>query len=286
MVWFYLLALSYCFGTEVSMNNQIKYHLPPHLFTTSIWLAPLQQNRRIWVMLPPSYFTSKEKKYPVLYLQDGQNLFLAEASFSGEWGVDEAVSDLYQQQRMPEIIVVGIDNGGVNRFNEYSPWINNSEEFTRGQGQGGNGDKYLQALTENVLPWVETNYRVDHSQFPRCIGGSSMGGLISLYAQLSYPEVFPCSLVISPAFWFAFDQIKAFTTQRLPLISTPLKIYMDVGTNEAPYQTAYLEYAQRISQLLSAPSVHHQLFIDPGGIHQESAWRRRLPQMLQWIYQQ
>ncbi len=267
-------------------TNPARHYYHPHLFTTSLLLAPLQQNRRIWVLLPPSYFLSEKKKYPVLYLHDGQNLFLEETSFSGEWGVDEVLNNLYTQHLIPEIIVVGIDNGGVNRFNEYSPWINNSEEFTRGKGQGGKGAQYVQSILENIIPWVEANHRVDHTHFPRCIGGSSMGGLISLYAQLSNPAVFPCSLIISPAFWFAFEQLKEFTSQRVPQITAPLKIYMDVGTNEAPYQTAYLEYAQKISQLLSGPTFTHQLLIDPQGIHQESAWRRRLPQILQWVYRQ
>jgi predicted alpha/beta superfamily hydrolase len=169
------------------------------IIDTAFAITQLNRTRRIWVYLPKGYKTSR-KKYPVLYMHDGQNLFDKATSFAGEWGIDEAMDSIKNA-----CIVVGIDNGGVKRMNEYNP--NNTKQFGKGEGKA-----YLAFIVNNLKPFIDKKYRTLADKQHTYMAGSSMGGLISFYAGLYYPQVFGALGVFSPSFWIA-PQIKTQVKQ-------------------------------------------------------------------------
>src|SRR5438132_769367 len=164
------------------------------VLSDSFAMPQLGRRRRVWLYLPPGYARSQQR-YPVLYLQDGQNVFDARTSFAGEWGVDETLDSL-RALGDAGVIVVAVDNGQQRRFDEYSPWPNP-------QYGGGQGDGYVEFLVQTLKPYIDQHYRTLPDRFHTGIAGSSMGGLISLYAALKYPDVFGRVGVFSPAFWVA-----------------------------------------------------------------------------------
>ncbi len=157
----------------------------------SMSIPQLGRTRRVWIYLPPDYATSG-RRYPVLYMHDGQNVFDEATSYAGEWGVDETLDSLHAAGD-PGIIVVAVDHGGTLRVPEYSPW---PTRFGAGEG-----DAYAAFLANTLKPWVDDNYRTLTDRMHTGITGSSMGGLVSFYAALKYPDVFGLAGVFSPAFW-------------------------------------------------------------------------------------
>ena len=165
-----------------------------HLLDSAFFMPQLNRNRRIWIYLPASYQKNKTKSYPVLYMQDGQNLFNEQTAFDKEWGVDECLDTLAAQLHK-ECIVIGIDNG-PKRMNEYNPYDNDS----LGKGEG---KQYVEFLATTLKPFVDAHYRTLKDVNNTFVAGSSMGGLISLYALVAHPEVFGAAGVFSPSLWIA-----------------------------------------------------------------------------------
>ena len=161
------------------------------IIDTAFPIPQLCRTRRIWVYLPKDYSISR-KSYPVLYMHDGQNLFENATSYAGEWGIDETM-DAFKNA----CIVVGIDNGGVLRMNEYNP---NTSQFGKGEGRS-----YLAFIVENLKPFIDKTYRTLADSRHTYMAGSSMGGLISFYAGLYYPHVFGALGIFSPSFWIVPD---------------------------------------------------------------------------------
>ena len=159
----------------------------------SLYSPQLDNQRDIFVYLPPSY-ASSDRHFPVLYMHDGQNLFDAETSFAGEWQVDESM-ELLSEEGI-EAIVVGIPNAGNDRLDEYSP-------FAMSNLGGGKGDSYLEFIVQTLKPLIDVDFRTLPDRENTSILGSSMGGLISLYAFFRYPNIFGAAGAMSPAFWFA-----------------------------------------------------------------------------------
>ena len=156
---------------------------------TAFWIPQLNRSRRVWIYLPEDYHKNKIK-YPVLYMHDGQNVFEDSSSFSGEWGIDEFLDSSHLRKS----IVVAVDHGAQKRLNEYNPFDNT--RFGKGEG-----DAYLEFLVKKLKPFIEKNYRASKKKKENYISGSSMGGLISMYALLKYTKVFGGAGVFSPAFW-------------------------------------------------------------------------------------
>jgi predicted alpha/beta superfamily hydrolase len=181
--------------------------------------ARLGNRRDILVYLPPSY-EAGGRGYPVFYLHDGQNLFDAATSFAGEWQVDETMEALSQDG--VEAIMVGIPNAGKARINEYSPF--DTAEFGHGRG-----DLYLDFIVDQVKPLVDAEFRTLSGPTHTGIMGSSMGGLISLYAFFRRPETFGFAGVMSPALWFARNAI--YDTVRHAEHNAG-RLYLDSGTRE------------------------------------------------------
>ena len=248
--------------------------------------SPQLENRRdILVYLPPSYEQS-DRRYPVIYMHDGQNLFDAATSFVGEWQVDETLEMLAGEGL--EAIVVGIPNMSKDRIHELSPFKDSESK--------GWGDKYLSFIVEIVKPHVDAAFRTLPDRERTGIMGSSMGGLISLYGYFAHPNVFGWAGAVSPALWFGnfalFDMVK-----KLPTMPQG-KIYMDVGTNEAgnlnyapddiPSESLrYLNTVRDMRDLLVRRGYrleHDLMYVEAAGaVHNESAWTRRLPDALRFL---
>ncbi|MBL0181960.1 MAG: alpha/beta hydrolase [Chitinophagaceae bacterium] len=229
------------------------------IMDTAFLMPQLNRSRKIWVYLPEDYTKSK-KHYPVLYMQDGQNLFDEYTSPFGEWGVDECLDSLIAKGK-PACIVVGIENG-THRFNEYNPFY--FERFGNGEG-----DAYLAFLTETLKPYIDKNYRTIPSKENTIIAGSSMGGLISYYAMLKRPDVFGKGGIFSPAFWTAAT-IKPLTDSLAGKMNGKFFFYMG-GKEGGSYIQDMLDIQESLGERSSAMIYS---LIDPDRGHNEQAWRK------------
>ena len=242
-------------------------------------MPELGGTRRLWVYLPPDYATSN-KRYPVLYMHDGQNVFDDSTSYAGEWGVDEALDSLHAAGDRG-VIVIAVDHAGQQRVNEYSPW-----PMRFGQGHG---DAYAKFLVETLKPWVDRTYRTLPDRDHTGIAGSSMGGLISFYAALRYPDVFGKAGIFSPAFWIAPNAYAMAAQAPRPHRLTRFYIIsgaLEVAAGEA--SGIYQRDQERMVETLSARGYQlgSQLFarIAPDGRHTESFWRREFPAAYHWLF--
>jgi len=236
---------------------------------------PQLQNRtrRIWVYLPPDYETSK-RKYPVLYMHDGQNLFDDLTSFSGEWQVDETLNALYDEKNLA-FIVIGIDNGGEKRLDEYSPWKN--EKYG-----GGEGDSYLEFIAETLKPFVDLNFRTLTDAKNTGLIGSSLGGLISHYGALKHPDIFGKIGVFSPAFWFSnssFDFAKSQSNLKAS------KLFFLVGDEEGEDIISDMEKMIEIMTQNGFQTKNQILKIIPGGKHNEQLWATNFKEAIAWLFE-
>lgn len=244
------------------------------------------RERTIRVLLPPLV---AGRRYPVLYMHDGQNLFRdEEATYGTCWRVAEALADLGMQ-----LIVVGIDSNpvGHGRLDELSPWVNDWIQrklatYAIDRAVGGEGDGYLDFLVGELKPFIDQRYPTQPDRDSTFLAGSSMGGLASLYGACRHPEVFSRAACLSSAFWFAQQPLVDYlATARLPD-----RVYLDVGTAEGSRQNneeerlAYINDTRQVAELLWArmPPGAVKVVVDEGGLHNEAAWSRRLPAALKW----
>lgn len=238
------------------------------------FIPQLNRNRRIWIYLPPDY-NSSNKYYPVLYMHDGQNLFDAYTSAFGEWEVDESLNELFGNGD-DGIIVVGIDNGGANRLNEYSPWVNPSYG-------GGEGDEYIAFIVENLKPYIDQNYRTRPQRDYTGIMGSSMGGLISLYAVIEYQDVFSKAGIFSASFWFS-DECYQHVSATGKEMDT--KFYLIAGQQEGSGGGQVADMNAMYNTLLGAGFDSDEVIAiaHADGQHSEWYWRREFPDGYEWLY--
>lgn len=234
----------------------------------------LNTTRRIWIYLPADYEKSK-KKYPVIYMHDGQNLFDDLTSFSGEWKVDETMDEIFKSDGKTAIIV-GIDNGGSERLNEYSPWINE-------KNGGGKGHLYANFLANTLKPYIDSNYRTLPQAKNTGLIGSSMGGLISFYTGMRYPEKFAKLGVFSPSFWFAKDDVKSFIVNNSKKIKHT-KFYFLAGKKESVQMTADVEEIVPLLLKNGARDENIQTKLDDYGTHSEDYWSQELPAAYRWLF--
>jgi predicted alpha/beta superfamily hydrolase len=264
----------------------------PHTVTgdVQVWAGlespQLGNSRDILVYLPPSYWARQARRYPVLYMHDGQNLFDEATSFAGEWRVDETMEALAKEGA--EAIVVGVPNAGAARRDEYSP------HRDRRLG-GGRGDLYLAFLLDTVKPLIDRSFRTDASRAATGLMGSSMGGLISLYGFFARPAAFGFAGVMSPALAFAQGRMLAYVQKQLPLLG---RIYLDMGAAEGsepakmtPAHRAYLTRSATLDGELYAllvekgyrPGRDIRYLREEGALHNEAAWSARLPGALRFL---
>lgn len=237
------------------------------------FIPELNRYRRVWVYLPTDYLTTN-KKYPTLYMQDGQNLFDLSRSAFGEWKCDETMLSLEQKDSTDGIIIIGIDNGGLSRINEYSPWVNSSYG-------GGQGDEYMAFIVNTLKPWIDARFRTLADRNNTGIMGSSMGGLISWWGGLEYQEVFSKVGVFSPSFWFSPQvDIYAASTNK----EYPTRFYFTAGGQEgASVNSDILEVRSAMSNNgFTANELKYVLV--PNGTHSESFWATQFDDAVLWLY--
>jgi predicted alpha/beta superfamily hydrolase len=239
-----------------------------HIMDTAFYMPQLNRYRRVWVYLPESY-QQTSKKYPVLYMHDGQNVFEDTSSYSGEWGVDKALDSLGKQVK--ECIVIAVDNGMGFRMNEYSP-------YDLGKYGKGVGADYVDFLVKTLKPYIDKNYRTRTGRKNTGIAGSSMGGLISMFAVMQYPEVFGAGGVFSPSFWIA-PKLNDELDVKGKRIRTKLYFYMGdaEGDNMIKPMNDFVEQLKRTSKAKTIT------VIKDGGKHHESAWRKEFPDFYRWM---
>lgn len=235
----------------------------------------LSNSRTIRVLLPPSYHENTLKSYPVLYMHDGQNLFsAASASFGVEWQVDETSQSLIYQGAMQEAIIVGMDNSGAGRINEYTPTID------AGYG-GGDGDVYLDFIEIELMPYIQSNYRAKSGAENTLMMGSSLGGLISFYAGWSRSQIYGRIGAMSSSFWWDNEQMHSAVENDNAALPNS-HFYIDTGGQEGNAQPTI----NMVNTLVNKGYVQGQklnYFYAANGRHSEASWRDRLSIPLQYL---
>jgi len=252
---------------------QINRFLPKiELISEEFHMPQLDKNRAIHVLLPYNYHENPDKRYPVLYMQDAQNLF-GQGSSYGNWEIDKRLS-LLAAQGKGDLIVVAIDHGEEDRFLEYTPYKN------KGKGQGM---KYATFLVRTLKPYIDQHFRTLPGRSTTGIGGSSMGGLISIYAGFMYPDILGRLLVFSPSLWVS-SKIYSDAVEFFHPLET--KIYLYGGGKEGSYMVENMEKLKKtIHQQGFDPSqLEVQLAVDPTGQHQEKRWGQEFPKAIEWLF--
>jgi predicted alpha/beta superfamily hydrolase len=240
---------------------------------------------RVW--LPPGYDDTGNgvRRYPVLYLNDGQNLFEAAISFTGiEWQVDETADRLIREGAVPPMIIVGIDNTGEERLREYMPHRSMHPRMLRVQGK-----YYPDFLMKEVMPFVEGNYRVASGPENTGFGGSSLGALIALYTVIARPGVIGRLLLESPSLWASGRRsIKESRAVRI----WPERIFLAVGTAEtgsAERSRTVVDDVRELAAIMRRAVLSEKrlrLVIEDGAGHNEAAWAERFPEALRFLFGQ
>jgi len=242
------------------------------IMDTAFYIPELKRTRRIWIYLPPGYATSK-KRYGVLYMHDGQNLFDNATSYSGEWGVDEYLDSIFKKGKK-EVIVVGIDNGLNKRMNEYNPW--EFQNFGKGEG-----DQYVDFLVKDLKLFIDKHYRTLKNKSNTFIAGSSMGGLISLYAVLKYPQVYGGAGIFSPAFWTASGIDSTVIADAKKVNS---KLFFYAGGKEGDSMVPDMKRIEKEIKERSSSRIREK--IDEDARHNETAWRKYFPDFYAWTVEE
>jgi predicted alpha/beta superfamily hydrolase len=244
-----------------------------------------QNTRFLRVWLPPGYDdpANRNRRYPALYLNDGQNLFEAAISFTGvEWQVDETSDRLIRAGVVPPMIIVGIDNGGEDRFREYMPYRSLQPVRLRAPGS-----RYANFLIREVMPFIDRDYRAAPGAQNTGLGGSSLGALIALYTAASRPNVIGRLLLESPSLWASNRQI---IRQSRKIKRWPERIFLATGTAEAGRKDkdqSMVDDARELAAILGRAGLDDQrlkFVVDDGASHHESAWAKRFPDALTFLF--
>ncbi|KFF16073.1 alpha/beta hydrolase [Flavobacterium hydatis] len=252
----------------ITIGNAQESTASKNVSTFTIEAPQLKTTKKIWLYLPENYSTSVKKKYSVIYMHDAQNLFDAKTSYAGEWNVDEKLDSLKAQ-----VIVVGIEHGNEKRLDELTPYKN--EKYG-----GGNADDYLDFIVKTLKPYIDKNFRTKTKAKNTIIFGSSLGGLVSYYAILKYPEIFGKAGIFSPSFWFSNSIYTK--TKEIPKIKT--KIYFLCGDKESDDMVTDLNKMERLLDTKRCYCLHlTKTKIIKGGEHNEKLWRDGFVQAVLWL---
>ncbi|MCI0338283.1 MAG: alpha/beta hydrolase [Acidobacteria bacterium] len=238
----------------------------------------LEHNRDIIVYLPPGYDRDIERRYPVLYLQDGQNLFDASTAFAGEeWGVDETAERLITSGQIEPLLIVGIYNTGIFRIDEYTP------TYDARQKKGGKADQYGRFIVEELKSFIDLSYRTFPEVEQTGLGGSSLGGLVTLYLGLKYPQIFSKLMVMSPSVWW--DQRVILRTVQSLRAKPSTRIWLDIGTKEGKYTAGHVRVL-RDALITQGWRLKDDLkFLEVnGGQHNEQDWGKRVEPALKFLF--
>lgn len=247
----------------------------PEIYTISeaFEMPQLKRSRRVVALLPHNYHQT-DRRYPVLYMHDAQNLFDENAPY-GNWAIDRRLAQLAARQQ-GDVIVIAIDHGNEERIREFSPYT--TPKWGRGEGR-----RYINFLVETLKPYVDANFRTLPDRQHTGIGGSSMGGLISIYAGLMHPETFGRLMIFSPSLWISpkiyFDAIEFFNPSET-------RIYLYGGEKES---TTMVPNINRFKETLEKRGMDYgqiqfKISINPRGRHNEVVWGEEFPKAVEWLF--
>lgn len=266
-------------GQGVSLTGDIRIHRDfPSRF--------LEHRRDVTVYLPPGYHEYPEKRYPVLYVHDGQNLFdRGTSAFGTEWGVDEAAEHLIREGSLKDVIIVGVANT-PDRMGEYTPCPDPKHG-------GGKAASYGRFMVEELKPYVDAHFRTSPSSHDTGVMGSSLGGLCSLYLGWKYPDVFGLVAALSPSLWWGNRAMLEALASTQPGRG-PERIWVDMGTAESPADSDHngvpdtLDNTRALGNILVGKGYRPEenLFYReiPGAAHNEAAWADRMEPVLQTLF--
>jgi predicted alpha/beta superfamily hydrolase len=265
-------------SSSVAVQGTLKLHP----FKSRIF----NNKRMLRVWLPPEYDDRKNRsrRYPVFYLNDGQNLFESSTAFAGvEWQVGETAQRLIREERIEPLIIVGVDNAQQDRIREYVPYRSSDIPVRTVTGK-----KYPEFLLQEVIPFVTKRYRIAFGAENTGLGGSSLGGLISLYTAMTRPRVFGRLLVESPSLFIGDRRILRDSAR---VKRWPERIFLGVGTKELGDDPArnqrVVDDVRTLEQILRNAGLSGdrlEVDIDEGASHGESAWARRFPEALAFLF--
>ncbi|MDB5024897.1 MAG: phosphonate transporter ATP-binding protein [Mucilaginibacter sp.] len=231
-------------------------------------IPQLGRQRRVWIYLPLDYRASR-KRYPVIYMHDGQNLFDESTSGYGEWGIDEIMDKLPAKD---QCIVVGIDHGGAYRITEYDPY---DSKYGKGQGK-----EYVDFLVKTLKPYIDQHYRTKSAASHTTIAGSSMGGLISIYAAVKYPDIFGRAGIFSPALWIAPDLYGY--VQQISL-NRKLRFYFVCGDSESETMVKDMHKMANLIRSKGFNEKNASEVIIKGAKHNEKQWNGDFFEFYNWL---
>jgi predicted alpha/beta superfamily hydrolase len=234
----------------------------------------LGNTREVTVYLPAGYDERDDRRYPVLYMQDGQNLFDAQRAYvpGQHWRLQEAADAAIGERTAAPMIIVGVDHAGVGRMDEYTPTRDPKHKG------GGKADTYARMLLEELKPMIDARYRTVPED--TAVGGSSLGGLVSIYLALKHPDVFRGAIVMSPSVWWSgrsiLNEVDAATARP--------RVWLDVGGREGANTLAD---ARALRDRLTAKGwsgANLKYYEDRRGDHSERAWARRVRTALEFLF--
>ena len=243
-----------------------------HLISEEFEIPQLNKTRRVWALLPYDYETSNES-YPVLYLQDAQNLFNEKAKY-GNWEIDKKLA-VMSEYNIGKIIIIAVEHAEKERILEY-----NVGNTVLGNGQG---KKYIRFLTDTLKPFVDDNFRTKPEREYTGIGGSSMGGLVSIFSGIMYPEVFGKLMIFSPSLWVVPKIKLSFLDMDEP---QDTRIYLYAGGDESATMIDHVKNFKK--RLLKKDSLSDKmkirLSINMEGKHNERYWSDEFPKAIEWLF--
>lgn len=272
--------------SEESCNNFVqkwrlnwgpfKEHFFPiaEIISEQFYIPQLEKYRKVWALLPHDYYTS-EKNYPVLYLQDAQNLFNEGAEF-GNWEIDKKLSLLAEYGR-GDLIVIAIEHGDEERIKEYI--FDNDAVIKDAEGK-----KYIRFITDTLKPFVDQLYRTKKDRENTGIGGSSLGALISIYSGFLYPEVYSKLMLFSPSLWVEPQNNFPMMNFKHPY---KMKVYLYGGSKEGSKMVNRIKKFSKSLEQWETDKLYDfeiKLNINPEGKHQEFYWSQEFPRAVEWLY--
>ena len=241
----------------------------------------LGNEREVLVYLPPGYRRSR-RRYPVLYMQDGQNVFDAATSFTGvEWGLDESCERLVAEKKIAPVIVVAVANAGEDRLHEYTPTRGVYETFGVKGRSRALASRYGRFLAEELKPFIDKRYRTRPESEFTGLGGSSLGGLVTMVLGLRFPQVFTRLAVMSPSVWW--DDCVIYRLMETIPRKLPLKIWLDTGTEEPGWERARGLRDRLVAKgwMLGKDLAYLEA---EGAGHHEGAWAYRMESVLTFLF--
>jgi predicted alpha/beta superfamily hydrolase len=259
-------------GPDEDLDENPRYRV--YAFHSEI----LPDDRHVMVYVPPQYLEERDRRFPVFYLHDGQNLFDGRTSYLAgrTWRAHTTADQLATEGSIEPVILVGVANTGLRRMAEYTP----TRDLKMG---GGEGTSYGRLLIEELKPAIDKLYRTLRGPRDTGLGGSSLGGLVSLYLGFTHPEVFGRLAVMSPSLWWDHRSIFHVINQR---VSEPeLRIWLDIGTAEGG---RHVRDADLLEQALLRRGWRSGVNLEyrkaEGGTHDETAWSERFGEMLRFLF--